>query len=72
MENDRGDYLDEFVYSFSDHGEKKYDMLVDIAAKCDGPAQCHVFPRSYQSTLQDKTAAYGYNPDNNTFVVAQC
>jgi hypothetical protein len=71
MRNDNDELLDEFTYSFSNLVHK-YDMLVDIAAKCDGPAHCHVFPRSYQSTLQDKTSAYGYNKDEATFIVAQC
>lgn len=56
-----GKPVDKHLYSFSDK-TKQYDLDVKIAAMCDAPAICLMFPRYYQSELEDKTERYGYDP----------
>jgi len=66
-----GEHEDKYMYSYSDK-TGKYNLVVQLAVKCYGAASCHIFPREYQSTMEDKTKEFGYDPNDYTFFVGQC
>lgn len=59
------------MYSFSD-SKGLYNIDITLAAKCNAGATCSVFPKTYQSTLEDKTVEYNYDPEEFSFFVSDC
>lgn len=66
-----GKPTDMYLYDFAD-SKGLYNIEVTLAAKCNAHSTCQIFPRTYQSTLEDKTVEYGYNEDEFTFTVGEC
>ena len=54
VDDETKEHKDRYVYSFSD-SSGKFDLDVKMAAKCDGPATCVLFPRKYMHTLANKS-----------------
>lgn len=57
METDDGKKEDKWLYSFSKRYDR-YNLDILIAAICQEDAVCHTFPRTFQSTLKDRSSYY--------------
>lgn len=67
------EHMDRYVYSFSDRFGS-FDLNVKLAAKCDGPATCVLFPRKYINTLVNKSKLIRKLTSdlNKSFYVGEC
>lgn len=69
--HENGKPTDKYLYDFAD-SKGAYNIDITLAAKCNAKASCSIFPRAYQSSLEDKTIEFGFDPNDYTFMVGEC